>query len=49
MIKILCADGVKRTNKEYREWIKFLKDVFEQEPNDLTSVEKLALEMELKL
>lgn len=47
--QILCPDGITRSNKEYRKWIKFLKEVFKQEPNDLTPAEIIALATQLKL
>lgn len=46
MRKILCVDGVERTQREYGIWLKNLQDLAEQEPGDLTSEEIEALQLE---
>ena len=44
--KILCVDGIERTQKKYEQWLFNLQEMLEIEPNDLTNVEWLALEKE---
>ena len=46
MRKILCTDGVERTQKEYGEWLTNLQELAENEPEDLTEEEVEALQRE---
>lgn len=46
MKKILCTDGIERTEKQYAEWLYNLQELALVEPDDLTSEEWLALEKE---
>lgn len=44
--KILCTDGVERTQRQYERWLANLQELAELEPNDLTDEELEALQME---
>lgn len=44
--KIMCTDGVKRTQDEYEEWLTNLQELAENEPEDLTDDELRALQDE---
>jgi len=44
--KILCTDGIKRTPKQYGEWLTNLQELAENEPEDLTDEELEALQNE---
>lgn len=44
--KIMCTDGVERTQHQYEEWLTNLQDLAEQEPGDLTDEELEALQNE---
>ena len=46
MKKIICADGVERTQREYGLWLANLQDIAEEEPDDLTNEEIEALQLE---
>lgn len=43
---IMCTDGVKRTEKQYGEWLYNLQEIAMSEPKDLTDAEFEALEKE---
>lgn len=42
----MCCDGVKRTEKQYGEWLYNLQELAMLEPGDLTDEELDALEQE---
>lgn len=44
--KILCTDGIERTEKQYGKWLLNLQELAEQEPEDLTDEELEALQQE---
>lgn len=46
MAKIMCTDGVKRTQREYETWLYNLQELAELEPEDLTNEELEALQQE---
>lgn len=43
---ILCVDGIKRTEREYDEWLYALQEMAVNEPQDLTNEEIEALAKE---
>lgn len=46
MKKILCTDGIKRTEEEYTEWLYNLQEVADENPDKLTDEEFDALQKE---
>ena len=42
----MCTDGVRRTEKQYDEWLYNLQELAMSEPQDLTNEEFAALEKE---
>lgn len=46
MKKILCTDGIRRTEAQYEEWLENLQELAELEPDDLTDEEIEALQNE---
>lgn len=43
---IMCTDGIRRTEKEYGEWLYNLQELAMNEPDDLTDEELEALQNE---
>lgn len=46
MSKIMCTDGIERTQHQYEQWLTNLQELAELEPEDLTNEELEALQLE---
>ena len=44
--RIMCTDGISRTEHQYGMWLRNLQELAENEPGDLTEEEIEALQLE---